>query len=878
MTQSISNGFFSCLFLLVLPISAAQSSTIEPIASDAIVFEEIDGLVAFEAEHFYKQEKSDIRAWHLSTGSRVVRLKPDPDGPHVMGASGGAYLEILPDSRWTHSEELIRGKNFSNEPGKLAILSYQVYFNNPGRYHVWARVYSTGTEDNGMHFGLNGQWPESGQRWQTTKKEEWQWDSRQRTTEVHVGVPGQLYLDIPTPGQHIISVSMREDGAELDRILLTSDPQYTPQDQGPPTRLKQGNLPQPFAIPQGYKEGELGSVRLRGEKALVRPHGDDGDGSVEIGGELKQWHKITLDLAGPYAHEGDHDPNPFTDYRFSVTFTHQSGAPVYTVPGYFAADGNAGETSAQSGNTWRSHFAPDRPGEWSYRVSFVQGEWSALEPEVGDALAPYHGVSGSIRIGRSDKRGRDFRAKGRLSYVGGGYLQHKGNGKFFLKAGPDAPETILAYADFDGTVAMKPNVPVKTWEPHVKDYNPGDPSWKNGKGKGLIGALNYLASKGLNSFSFLPYNAGGDGDNIWPFVSRNDKFRYDCSKLDQWGIVFEHAQSKGIYLHFKLQETEIDDNRHRDKVNVPESLDGGQLGPERKLYLRELIARYGHNLALNWNLSEENSQSYEEQNAMAEYILNTDPYDHHIVVHTYPNAQETVYQALLGPQSVLTGASLQNPWNKVHQRTLRWVEASRAAGKPWVVANDEQNPANQGVPPDPGYQGFSGWANEDEPDKKYNLHDIRKYTLWGNLMAGGAGVEYYFGYGLPENDLVCEDFRSRDRSWDYCRIALEFFRDEAIPFWHMRTDNALVGNGQNDNSRYCFVREGEIYLVYLPEGGTSDLDLSAASGTFNVRWFNPRLGGNLKRGSVRYLKGGETVSLGLPPTDREEDWLVVIRK
>ena len=38
------------------------------------------------------------------------------------------------------------------------------------------------------------------------------------------------------------------------------------------------------------------------------------------------------------------------------------------------------------------------------------------------------------------------------------------------------------------------------------------------RGKGLIGALNYLAEKGLNAFSFLTYNAGGDGDQVWPFV------------------------------------------------------------------------------------------------------------------------------------------------------------------------------------------------------------------------------------------------------------------------------------------------------------------------------------------------------------------------
>ena len=62
--------------------------------------------------------------------------------------------------------------------------------------------------------------------------------------------------------------------------------------------------------------------------------------------------------------------------------------------------------------------------------------------------------------------------------------------------------------------------------------------------------------KASNVISFLPYNAGGDGDNVWPFVNRDDKLHYDCSKLDQWRIVFEHAQQQGMYLHFKLSERE----------------------------------------------------------------------------------------------------------------------------------------------------------------------------------------------------------------------------------------------------------------------------------------------------------------------------------
>ena len=47
---------------------------------------------------------------------------------HVDGASGGAYLEILPDTRATHEDMLIEGENFTNTPGQMAILSYPICF------------------------------------------------------------------------------------------------------------------------------------------------------------------------------------------------------------------------------------------------------------------------------------------------------------------------------------------------------------------------------------------------------------------------------------------------------------------------------------------------------------------------------------------------------------------------------------------------------------------------------------------------------------------------------------------------------------------------------------------------------------------------------
>ena len=97
---------------------------------------------------------------------------------------------------------------------------------------------------------------------------------------------------------------------------------------------------------------------------LQQPRQPAGDGSIVVSGELKQWHKVTLTLDGPFARERDTKPNPFRDVMINVTFTHESGSPRYFVPLYFAADGEAARTGAQEGTKWRAHLSPDKPGRW----------------------------------------------------------------------------------------------------------------------------------------------------------------------------------------------------------------------------------------------------------------------------------------------------------------------------------------------------------------------------------------------------------------------------------------------------------------------------------------------------------------------------------
>lgn len=573
---------------------------------------------------------------------------------------------------------------------------------------------------------------------------------------------------------------------------------------------------------------------------------------MSLSGELRCWHKVTLTVDGPEASENG-SPNPFMDYRMQVTFEHADSGLSYSIPGYYAADGDAANSSASSGNKWRAHLAPDYEGQWNYAISFRQGSAVAVDEDslAGEPVAGVDGLRGTFTIAASDKTGRDLRGKGRLKYVGKHHLQFAGTGEFFLKAGADAPENFLAYQDFDGDFksdGIKDNL-IKDWQPHLRDWREGDPTWGAGKGKAIIGAVNYLADQGLNAFSFLTLNIDGDDRNVFPYTDYAERFRMDCSRLDQWEILFEQATRRGMYLHFKTQEAE--------NVNL---LDKGGSGPQRKLYYRELVARFSHHLALNWNLGEEvglgNKVSTAQKQGWANCLSGLDPYGHHMVIH---NGND--HLDLLGDASPLTGFSLQtnrSDFRNVHSATLRYLRASAKVGRPWVVACDE-----------PGDAQHSLVTDAEDPG-----HDLaRRNALWGNLMAGGAGVEWYFGYAHPHSDLTCQDYRVRANMWKQSRLALEFFRDHPIPFWTMSSQDRLLDNPQ----AYCLADPHRLYLVYLKDDARTHLDLKGVEGVFEILWFNPRTGGELQLGTCQAVRGGQLAMLGQPPSERDQDWLAVVR-
>ncbi|MGL1889520.1 MAG: DUF5060 domain-containing protein [Reichenbachiella sp.] len=610
----------------------------------------------------------------------------------------------------------------------------------------------------------------------------------------------------------------------------------------------------------------------------VNPYNPQDKGEAIVSGDLMRWHNVKMEFAGPQVSETS-TPNPFMDYKLDVMFTHEDGK-IYKVPGYYAASNQAHESSSSAGNTWIVNFVPDRTGTWTWTSTFLEGKDVAVGG-AGKSSAYIDGEKGSFQVNESNKREKDFRSPdlGKLKYVNEHYLRHAGtggdlpNGNWFLKAGADAPENMLDYEGFDQTPNHSGRT--KTWELHRQDFeNNLLYDWKEGAGANILGVVDYLSAQGMNVFSFLVFNLGGDDDNVFPHLLKVTKEEYallndttmwtegvhhdrlDCSKLAQWEQLFSYADLNGMYLHFKLGEEENECK-----------LDGGDLGRERKLFYRELIARFGHHMALNWNLGEENGppvepyMNDEQRKTAAQYFLENDPYQNHVVIHTRPDQQKVVYPELIG-QSAFTGASVQTAeLNLIHDEVLHWLKASADSGKKWVVANDEQGPYWLGLGVDDDYTGKLP-SEKKRPDVR---DSVRQFALWGTLMAGGTGVEYYYGYETGCGDLDCQDQRTRETKWKDAKVALDFFNEHLQAF--MPAFSSVDDLTENPND-YVLQAGESIYVAYLPRGENSELVLSKK---YESLLFDPIQGGELKLVDKKY-KG-----LLNPPTT-DQDWVYLIRK
>jgi hypothetical protein len=570
---------------------------------------------------------------------------------------------------------------------------------------------------------------------------------------------------------------------------------------------------------------------------------------------IKKWHKIELFLAGPNLTE---EAATYRNYRLDVTFVSPSNK-IYKVPGFFDADGDPANSGASSGNVWKARFCAGEAGNWTYSVSFVSGVDVAASLTGGAGGTSPDGQQGNFMVGSQDKTGKDFRAKGKLQYVGEHYLRFD-DGDNFIKCGANSPEIFMSDKDFDGTTSVSNSIGNVDHNAQTSSWNTGDPTWKNGLGKGIIGVVNYLSSKGVNAHYFLSMNIEGDGKRTFPYIDANSPYVFDVSKLGQWELVFSQFDAKGLMIHFQTTETE--------NASYFEGLEGGvattQFSIARKIYYRELIARFGHHLAITWNVGEENNapsgtkpvNTVSQRKLFAERLRDLTYYKDNIVIHNGGSGQNNalnLYPSLLSDVNY-TGTSLQLPFGNTstHDNIKYWWSESEKAAQKWVISFDEP---------------YADGSTKD-------LVLLRNETIWGTLLAGGQ-MEWYHGAG---GDLKIDlDYSSLEPQWEAIGIAANFMNSYLSKDIHkMSPDDNLIQNGTSINN-YVLAETGETYLIYLKNGGEPIVNLSAKSGqVFNVQWFDPRNGGNLINAND-VTAGTSFTSLGNPPNNASSDWVVLVK-
>jgi Gylcosyl hydrolase family 115 C-terminal domain len=164
-----------------------------------------DGIVSIEAEDFDNNVPQGNHTWDFIT-----------DTP---GFSGTGAMRSMPDSGTNHNADYVQ-----NSPR----LDYEVNFLKKGTIYVWVRAYKTGGNDDSLHSGLDGQAIATADRIQVAgANNTWTW------TNGAYQDPERIMFDVPSAGVHTFNIWMREDGSRVDKIVLTTNPDYTPTGLGP---------------------------------------------------------------------------------------------------------------------------------------------------------------------------------------------------------------------------------------------------------------------------------------------------------------------------------------------------------------------------------------------------------------------------------------------------------------------------------------------------------------------------------------------------------------------------------------------------------------------------------------------------------------------
>ena len=477
-----------------------------------------------------------------------------------------------------------------------------------------------------------------------------------------------------------------------------------------------------------------------------------------------KWSKIELAFTGPDS-KARGMANPFA-VRLDVVFSGPNGKQ-YRVPGFYDGDGKGGD----NGNVWKVRFSADEIGTWKYATE--------------SSTRPLDGARGSFIVTGVSDDAQGFWKWGRLEHSGTPqngirYLKFR-DGPYWLKAGCDDPENFLgSYSNF-ATPAQR------------------------------RAAVDYLAEHGINSLYVMTHNLDGDDKDVWPWLGASAQeaktksgkdARFDITKLEQWRVLFEHMQTRGVVPYLILEDDSAWKQYDHDR------------------YYREIVARFGYLPAVVFNLGEEHNENYPLRDglAFAKRFKELNPYGHPLGIHNINRADDRYVDSLhLDLTAIQTGQPGRPSALKFavehNQIAIDWIARCQARGRRVLMVNfDEGRP------------------------------ELDRRAWWSAYLGGGVWEAHVLDpYDQPHS--------AWETTWKELGGTRAFM--ESLPFHEMQPRNDLVTAGD----AFCLAKPGAVYALYLPQGGSVTIELASTTG-YTYAWWNPANANDGEFQMEQYVPGG----------------------
>jgi hypothetical protein len=181
--------------------SAAKFTTAKPPSNAFLQDSSANGIVSIDAEHYMANIGQNGHTWE-----KVLKT----------GYAGECAMQALPNNGTS-----INTGYAVNSPR----MDYLVNFIKTGKQYIWARGIGPSGNDDSYHAGIDGKETGTCDRISSFTAK-WKWSKNDMDGSA-------AYFTVAAAGEHTVNIWMREDGFIIDKIVITTNPNYVPTGTGP---------------------------------------------------------------------------------------------------------------------------------------------------------------------------------------------------------------------------------------------------------------------------------------------------------------------------------------------------------------------------------------------------------------------------------------------------------------------------------------------------------------------------------------------------------------------------------------------------------------------------------------------------------------------